>query len=60
MTVAIETLNLVLYAIFVWFVIIKSRPSPAVAWSAEIMYQGVTAVLSFLFLFYGKWQNRKL
>ena len=60
MTVVIETVNLVLYFLFVWLVIIRQRPTPAVAWSAEIMYQGVTALLCILFLLYGKWQNKKL
>ncbi|MBR2873194.1 MAG: MATE family efflux transporter [Lentisphaeria bacterium] len=59
-TVAIEFINLIFYAVFVWFVIVKCRPTPAVAWSTEIMYQGITALLSLLFLLYGKWQNKKL
>ena len=59
-TVAIETVNLFVYLIFVWFIILKQHPTPAVAWSVEIIYQAVAAVLSFLFLLYGKWQNKKL
>lgn len=41
-------------------IILKKHPTPAAAWSVEIIYQAVTAILSFLFLFYGKWQNKKL
>ena len=59
-TVFIEFVNLVIYIIFVWFIIMQRRPSPAVAWSVEIVYQGVAAILSLLFLLYGKWQNKKL
>ena len=60
MTVGIETVNLFIYLIFVWFIILKQHPTPAVAWSVEIIYQAVAAVLSFFFLLYGKWQNKKL
>ena len=59
-TVGIETVNLFVYLIFVWFIILKQHPTPAVAWSVEIIYQAVAAVLSFFFLLYGKWQNKKL
>lgn len=59
-TFFIEFVNLVIYIVFVWFIILRSRPTPAVAWSVEIIYQGVTAVLSLLVLFFGKWQNKKL
>ena len=59
-TVVIEFINLLVYIIFVWFIILQRRPSPAVAWSVEIIYQGVAAILSLLFLLYGKWQGKKL
>ena len=59
-TFAIEFINLIFYIVFVWFIILKQRPSPAVAWSAEIMYQGITLLLSLLFLLFGKWQSKKL
>jgi Na+-driven multidrug efflux pump len=59
-TFAIEFINLIFYIVFVWFIILKQRPSPAVAWSAEIMYQGITLLLSLLFLLFGKWQSKKI
>ena len=59
-TVFIETLNLMIYVVFVWFVIIKGSPSPAIAWTAEIVYQGVTALLCMLYFFTGNWRNKKL
>ena len=58
--VVIESINLLVYIVFVWFVILQRHPSPAVAWSVEIIYQGVAAILSLFFLLYGKWQNKKL
>ncbi len=59
-TVWIEFINLVIYTFFVWFIIYRSRPTPAVAWSVEIGYQAITAILSLLFLLYGQWQHKKL
>lgn len=59
-TVFIEFLNLFLYVIFVWIVVIKNRPSPAVAWSAEIVYQSVTAILCLFYLLFGNWRSKKL
>ena len=56
----IEFTDLIFYIIFVWFIIVKQRPSPAVAWSVEIMYQIIKLLLSFAVLFFGKWQNKKL
>ena len=60
MTVFIEFFNLFLYVIFVWIVIIKMRPSPAVAWSSEILYQSTTALTCLAYLLSGKWKNKKL
>ena len=59
-TVAIEFVNLFLYVVFVWLVILKLRPSPAVAWSSELVYQTTTILLSLLYLTFGKWRQKKL
>jgi putative MATE family efflux protein len=59
-TFAIEFIDLIFYTIFVWLIIFKLRPSPAVAWSVEIMYQIIKLMLSFSVLFFGKWQSKKL
>ena len=59
-TFAIEFIDLIFYIVFVWFIIVKQRPSPAGAWSVEIMYQIIKLTLSFFFLLFGKWQSKKL
>ncbi|MBR2364429.1 MAG: MATE family efflux transporter [Lentisphaeria bacterium] len=59
-TVFIECISLILYVIFVWLIIIRNRPTPAVAWSAEILYQASTALMCLLFLLSGKWKNKKI
>ena len=43
-TVFVECISLFVYAVFVWFVIVMQRPTPAVAWTAEIVYQVVVAI----------------
>ena len=58
--VIIEFINLVIYTLFVWLVIIKQRPSPAVAWSSEILYQGFIFLSCLLYLLFGNWRNKKL
>jgi Na+-driven multidrug efflux pump len=59
-TVLIETLNLLIYVLFVWLVIIRGRPSPAAAWSAEIIYQAVTAILCLFYFRFGRWREKRL
>ena len=59
-TVLIEFFNLLLYLLFVWFIVVKMHPTAAQAWSIEIVYQAVTALLAFLYLFYGSWRNKKI
>ena len=60
MTVLIESVTLFLYTVFVWLVIIRLRPSPAIAWVGEIQYQIVVLILCSLYLMSGKWKNKKL
>lgn len=59
-TVVIEFLNLVIYILFVWLVIIRQRSTPAVAWSSEIIYQGVIVISCLIYLLFGNWRNKKL
>ena len=59
-TVLIESVTLFLYSVFVWLVILRMRPSPAVAWMGEILYQGVIIVLCSFFLAFGNWKHKKL
>jgi putative MATE family efflux protein len=58
--VIIEFLNLFIYVLFVWLVIIRHHPSPAVAWSSEILYQGFIVLSCLLYLFFGNWRNKKI
>ena len=60
MTVFIEFVNLFIYLIFVWLVVIRMRPSPAVTWNSEVIYQGVTALFCLIFLLSGRWRKVKL
>lgn len=59
-TVFIECISLIFYVIFVWLIIIRNHPTPAVAWSAEILYQSTTAVMCLIYLLSGKWKNKKI
>ena len=58
--VVIELLNLMIYLLFLWLVIIRHRPSPAVAWSSEIIYQGFILLSCLLYLLFGNWRNKKI
>jgi Na+-driven multidrug efflux pump len=60
MTVFIEIINLAIYTVFVWFIIIKHHPTPAQAWTVEIAYQSVTIIFCALYMLSGKWRNSKL
>ena len=60
MTVLFEFISLFIYSIFVWQVILKLHPSPAVAWSAEIQYQLVTGGGCLAYLLWGNWRNKQL
>jgi len=59
-TVFIELVNLLLYVVFVWLVVIRMRPEPAVAWTSEILYQGCIVIFCLLYLLSGKWRNKQL
>ena len=58
--VTIEFCNLFLYVLMVWIGILRLRPSPAAAWSVEIYYQTLTILFCILYLFFGKWKEKKL
>ena len=59
-TVFIEFINLFIYVIFVWLVIIRQRPTPAIAWSAEILYQAITLIFCLAYLLWGNWRCKRL
>lgn len=60
MTAFIETVTLIIYVFFVWFIILKNHPSPAEAWIVEIIYQGLSSVLCLVYLLSGKWRSKQL
>lgn len=60
MTAFIETVTLLIYIVFVFIIIVKNHPTPAIAWTVEIIYQGFSAIFCLLYLFSGKWRNRQL
>ena len=52
MTAFIETVTLFIYVVFVWFIIIKNHPTPAIAWTVEIIikyrsYKNVSVYCGF-------------
>ncbi len=59
-TVLIETVTLMIYAVFVWIIIIKMHSTPAVAWVVEIIYQSIACLLCLAYFFRGDWKNKKL
>ena len=59
-TVFIEFVNLAIYVVFVWLIIIKMRSTPAVAWSVEIIYQLTACIFCLLYMLSGKWKDKKL
>ena len=60
MTVLIEFIVLFLYTIYVWLVIIQQRPTPAIAWCGEILYQVVMVIFCYTYLVFGNWKNKKV
>ncbi|MBR2426339.1 MAG: MATE family efflux transporter [Lentisphaeria bacterium] len=60
MIVFIEFVNLFIYLLFVWLVVIRMRPSPAVTWNSEVIYQAVTVLFCLFYLLSGKWKKVKL
>ena len=59
-TVIIETVNLAIYTVCVWLLVIKMRSTPAIAWTVEIIYQGTCILFCLAYMLSGKWKNKKL
>ncbi len=60
MTVFIESATLAIYTFFVWLIIIKLHSTPAVAWTVEIIYQGISIIFCVAYLMFGNWRHKKL
>ena len=60
MVVFIESLTLAIYTVYVYVAIMVYRVSPAMAWTAEILYQAVTIILCLSYLASNRWRNKQL
>lgn len=55
-----EIITLAFYLSYMWWIIIYLRSSVALSWTSEHIYWFFLMVFSFLYMKYGKWQNKKL
>ena len=55
-----EILTLSFYLSYMWWIIIYLQSSVAVCWTSEHVYWFFLMLFSFLYLRFGKWQNKKL
>ncbi len=55
-----EILTLTFYLSYMWWIIIYLQSSVSVCWTSEHIYWFFLMSSSFLYLKYGKWQNKKL
>jgi putative MATE family efflux protein len=56
----IEVIALVIYVGYMWLVVVFLKAPLAVCWTTEIVYSGLIFLLSYLYLRYGKWAQRKI
>jgi len=56
----IETSVIVFYVLYTYIMVNLKSPKIEFVWTVEIFYGGIIAVISFLYLKYGKWQNKKI
>ena len=56
----IESLTLVIYVIWIWFVAIRLEAPLAICWVAEWIYAFFLGLFSFIYFRYAKWQNKKI
>lgn len=55
-----ELITLTLYILYMVYIVIYKRAPVAVCWTVEYVYWGGLLILSFLYLRYAKWQNKKV
>ena len=56
----IEIITLLMYIGYMWLVIVFFKAPLAVCWTTEFVYAGFIFLLSYLYLRYGKWTQRKI
>ena len=55
-----ELFTLTFYLSYMWWIIVYLRSSVALSWTSEHVYWFFLMTFSFLYMKYGKWQNKKL
>lgn len=55
-----ELITLTFYLSYMWWIIVYLRSSVALCWTSEHIYWFFLMTFSFLYLKFGKWQNKKL
>jgi len=56
----IETSVIVLYVLYSYLMVNLKSPKIELVWTVEIFYGSIIAVISFLYMKYGNWQNKKI
>lgn len=55
-----ELFTLTFYLSYMWWIIVYLRSSVALSWTSEHVYWFFLLAFSYLYMKYGKWQNKKL
>ena len=55
-----ELFTLTFYLSYMWWIVVYLRSSVALSWTSEHVYWLFLMVFSYLYMRYGKWQNKKL
>lgn len=56
----LETITLVLYIIYMYWIVIYKQASVAICWTVEYVYWGCLLIFSIIYFRYAKWQNKKI
>jgi len=56
----IETSVIVFYVLYTYIMVSLKSPKIEFVWTVEIFYGSIIAVISFLYMKYGNWQNKKI
>ncbi|WP_165020418.1 MATE family efflux transporter [Dysgonomonas sp. ZJ279] len=56
----LEVITLVAYILYMIWIVMYKQASVAVCWTVEYVYWGGLLVLSFIYLRYARWQNKRI
>ena len=56
----IETSVIVFYVLYTYIMVNIKSPKIEFVWTVEIFYGSIIAIISFLYMKYGNWQNKKI